>query len=75
VLRPGRQVQLINVSAGGVLITSFCRLRPGARAELQLTGTYPLVVAGRIDRCRVVSLEPLNYEGAIVFERVLEWLQ
>jgi hypothetical protein len=29
-------------------------------------------VRGRLERCRVSGLEPLRYEGAIVFEGFLE---
>lgn len=74
-LRPGREVQLINVSAGGALVASDCRLLPGARTELQLSGCPRVLVPGRVERCRITSLEPLRYEGAIVFDRALEWFQ
>ena len=72
-LRPGQEVRLVNVSSGGALIESLARIKPGARAELQLSGTTRRLVRGRIDRCRVVAIGPVRYEAAIVFEQALEW--
>lgn len=71
-LRPGLDIVLINLSAGGALVESPNRLTPGARTELQLTGSSRRVVRARIERCRVTGLEPLRYEGAIVFDERLE---
>lgn len=72
-LRPGQDVYLLNVSRGGALVQSDTRLLPGARTELQLRGVLRHTVRGRIDRCRVVQLDPVRYEGAIVFEKPLEF--
>jgi hypothetical protein len=70
-LRPGREVRLINISEGGALVQSHTRINPKASAELQLFGAARLQVTGRIQRCRVASLTPLVYEGAIVFDEPL----
>ena len=72
-LRPGQEVILVNVSPGGALVESPTRLAPGARTELQLFGRSKCSVRGRLERCRVARLEPLRYEGAIVFEASLDW--
>jgi hypothetical protein len=72
-LRPGQEVRLLNVSSGGALVESPTRMLPGARTELQLSGSPRCVVRGRIDRCRITSLDPVKYEGAIVFEQCLQW--
>ena len=64
---------MINVSCGGALIESGNRMHPGTRTELQLSGLPRLVIRGRIDRCRVTQLDPVRYEGAIVFDQRLEW--
>ena len=72
-LRPGQEVWVINVSCGGALIESGNRMNPGMRTELQLSGLPRRVVRGRIDRCRVTKLDPVRYEGAMVFDQVLEW--
>lgn len=72
-LRPGLEVRVINVSCGGALIESGNRMHPGTRTELQLSGRIRQAVRGRIDRCRVTELDPIRYEGAIVFDQRLEW--
>jgi hypothetical protein len=71
-LRPGQEVVLVNVGPGGALVESPTRLSPGARADLHLFGGPRCSVRGRVERCRVSRLEPLRYEGAIVFEKSLE---
>jgi len=69
VLRPGQAVVLVNISRRGALVNSGARLRPGAKAELLLCGTDVRVrVEGRLDRCQVVSLDPLRYRGVVVFD-------
>ena len=71
-LRPGQDVVVINLSPGGVLVESGSRMSPGARAELQLLGESRRAVRGRVERCRVVRLDPVRYQGAIVFDEQLE---
>lgn len=73
-VRPGQEVEVINVSSGGVLVESASGLKPGVRAELQLFGGVRWQVRGRIARCRVVRLTPLCYEAAIVFDERLDLL-
>lgn len=68
ILRPGQDVTIVNLSAGGALVESSLRMKPGARTELQLVGPSRCVLRGRIDRCRVVAIDPLRYEGAIVLD-------
>ena len=69
VLRPGQAVVLINISSRGALVESGSRLRPGARTELHLCGGGTRArVAGRVERCQVVRLDPVRYHGAIVFD-------
>ena len=71
VLRPGLFVRIVNISAAGVLLESPARLRPGRRAELQLTSSAgdvrPLCV-GRITRCAVTGISPMVFRGAVQFE-------
>lgn len=69
VLRPGQEVVLVNISSHAALIESGTRLRPGAHTELQLSGgAMRACVRGRIERCKVVRLEPLRYHGVVVFD-------
>jgi len=72
VLRPGHDVEIVNVCARGALVRSAARLKPGSRSELQLSGARRLAIRGRIDRSRVIRLEPLRYEAAIVFDEELQ---
>jgi hypothetical protein len=43
-------------------------MNPGVRAELQLVGASRAIISGRIDRCSVISVNPLKFEAAIVFD-------
>lgn len=70
-LRPGRDVTIVNLSTGGALVRSASRMNPGTDAELHLTGPSRVSIRGRIDRCIVISIEPLSYEAAIVFDAPL----
>lgn len=75
-VRPGHEVELIDLSAGGALIECMRRLSPGARIELSLTaGERWASVRGRVLRCAVVQLKPttVSYQGAIGFDRDLHW--
>lgn len=69
VLRPGQTVVLLNISRCGALVESGARLRPGARTELQLASvTGRRTIRGRLQRCRVAHLDPVRYQGVVVFD-------
>ena len=70
-LRPGREVEVVNLGTHGALVQCRARLKPGSRGELQLAGRVLKAVSGRIDRSHIVRLEPLRYEAAIVFDEAL----
>jgi hypothetical protein len=84
-VRPGYEVSVVNVSAGGVLIESSCRLLPGTSVELHLKQDAPTernreapqseTVRGRVLRCMVCRLRSNSvcYRGAIAFDRHLPW--
>lgn len=72
VLRPGQAVVLLNICCRGALMESEARLRPGAHAELLLSGHGSRArVRGRLERCQVVRLDPMRYRGVIVFDDCL----
>lgn len=76
-LRPGRVALVVDLSAGGALIETDCRLMPGARVELQLGDPKPVITVGaRIVRCHVSLLdrERIRYRGALAFEKRLPWV-
>lgn len=71
-LRPGRPAHIVDVSPGGALIETDCRLLPGMHVELQVGEPVALYsVKGRILRCHVALLdrERIRYRGALVFEQ------
>lgn len=72
ILRPAREVVVIDLSSRGALIESPTRLPPGSITELHLFGGPRCVLRGRLDRCRVSRLDPLRYEAAILFDEHLE---
>ncbi len=74
---PGRDVTLVNISAGGALIEASARLLPGTHVDLQLivSGAREMIRA-RVVRCAVTSLsrqEGIRYQAALVFQRRLEY--
>jgi hypothetical protein len=75
-VRPGHQVSVVNVSAGGALVEGEFRFIPGSAIELQLeTGRERAAIRGRVLRCAVARLrsESVRYRGAVGFDRDLQW--
>jgi hypothetical protein len=76
-VRPGHEVELIDISAGGALVECGRRLLPGTFVELHLTAADDrcACVRGRVLRCAVVQVKAtgMSYRGAIVFDRDLHW--
>ncbi len=76
-VRPGHQVDVVDVSAGGILVESDRRLMPGASVDVQLeAGGGKVVARGRVVRCAVARLRGSSvcYRGAISFDHHLPWL-
>jgi hypothetical protein len=72
-VRPGLEVCVVNLSAGGALLHCASPLRPGSLTELQLfAGRRRRAVAAVVGRCRVARLQPLVYEAALRFCDPLE---
>jgi hypothetical protein len=75
-VRPGYEVVLVDVSAGGALVETARRLFPGSLIELQLSSAARSAsVRGRVIRCTVsrVKAASVRYRGAIRFDRELSW--
>jgi hypothetical protein len=75
-VRPGQEVEVIDISAGGALVECARRLLPGTMIELLLTaGGRSASVRGRVLRCAVFALQPssVSYRGAIGFDKELPW--
>jgi len=75
-VRPGREVLIVNVSSGGVLVETPHRLLPGSLIELHLrTADRRVSIRGRVLRCSVARLRATDvwYRGAIGFDLELPW--
>jgi hypothetical protein len=76
-LVPGHPVHVIDLSPGGALIETACRLLPGTHVELQLGSLSQFGRArARIVRCQVSVLDRhrgISYRGALAFETPLAW--
>jgi PilZ domain len=76
-IRPGYDVAIIDMSAGGVLVESGHRLLPGARVDVRGPSDRPdvEVARGRVVRCSVVHVraDRIAYQGAIVFDGPCAW--
>lgn len=76
-VRPGYDVRLLDVSAGGALIETSYRLLPGCPIELSVAaGERRMSMRGRVLRCAVATLNQhlVSYRGAIGFDNALSWL-
>lgn len=75
-VRPGHEVSVVDVSAGGALVETGHRLLPGTAVELHLETPHRRAsVRGRVLRCSVSTLRSSSvcYRGAIGFDRHLPW--
>jgi hypothetical protein len=73
-IRPGYDVSVIDVSAGGALLESERRLLPGSPAELHVRFAHRSeIVRGHIVRCAVARLcaNAIWYRGAMAFDAQL----
>ena len=76
-VRPGRDADVLDISATGALIETAHRLLPGALVDVQLhTAERRTSVRGRVLRCSVAFLSATRvwYRGAIDFDDHLLWL-
>jgi hypothetical protein len=76
-VRPGRDVSVVDVSVGGLLVEMVSRLLPGSPIDLQLQCRgRPVAVRGLVQRCVVtkVRASAITYRGAIQFEQSLPQL-
>jgi hypothetical protein len=77
-VKPGHDVELIDISSGGALVEGMRRLLPGTAVELFLVaGDLCASIRGRVLRCAIVGLKPtsVSYRGAIGFDSDLPWFR
>ncbi len=75
-VRPGHEVRVVNLSAGGVLVEAGTRLLPGTRVVLQFAGPgVALRASAHVVRCYVAALDPergVRYRAGLAFDRELD---
>jgi PilZ domain len=76
-VRRGVHVDIIDISAGGVLVETHQRLLPGMPLDVHFERDKRIsTIRGRVLRCVVVRLteSAVCYRGAIGFDGYLPWL-
>jgi hypothetical protein len=72
-LRPGRDVQVLDLSSGGALVEAGVRLLPGAPVVLHLVGDGGAhTIRGIVLRCYVSALDRcagVRYRAALAFDQ------
>jgi PilZ domain-containing protein len=73
-IRSGPDVELVDVSAGGILLETNARLQPESEALLELFGSArQVVVPFRVLRCQIAAIDGSpKYLGACVFKEPLD---
>lgn len=74
-VRPGRDVQVLELSCGGALIEGRARLVPDSTVQLRLDGgDRALQLRGRVVRCYVSGLDGgiVSYQAGVAFEEHLD---
>jgi hypothetical protein len=71
-LRTGREMTVVDVADGGVLVEGHVRLLPGTHLDAHVvTLAGRLLIRSRVARCWVAALQPdgVLYRGALAFDR------
>ncbi len=75
-LRPGRDVTVLDLAAGGALVEANARLMPGASIVLLLVGVRcQHTIRGIVLRCYVSAIDQatgVRYRAALGFEQALQ---
>lgn len=74
-VRPGRDVQVLDLSRGGALLEGPVRLVPDSMVQLRLNGGRRAVhLRGRVVRCYVSGLDGgiVSYQTGVAFEEHLD---
>jgi len=72
-IKYGADLNVLDLSVGGMLLETETPLSPNSNVVVELTGsTSPILIPSRVLRCRAASLgEILTYQGAFAFKRPL----
>jgi hypothetical protein len=74
-VRAGRELSVVNVSSGGVLVEGDARLLPGTHLEVHvIAASGRTLVRSRVTRAYVAELwaDRVLYRAALAFERVVD---
>jgi hypothetical protein len=74
-LRTGREMTVVDVSNGGVLVEGQARLLPGTHVDVHvITRDGRQLIRSRVTRCYVCALQAavVCYRGALAFERAID---
>jgi hypothetical protein len=74
-LRAGRELAVLNISDGGVLVEGPARLHPAAHVDVHVvTREGRVLVRSRVVRAFISHLEAdlVRYRGALAFERTID---
>jgi hypothetical protein len=74
-LRTGREMSVLDVGNGGVLVEGHVRLLPGTHVDVHVvTRAGRVLVRSRVVRCWVATLhsDAVSYRGALAFDRVVD---
>ena len=77
-VRPGRDVQVLDLSTGGALIEGHARFVPNSMVQLRLKGGGGAVhLCGRVVRCYVSGLDSgrVLYQAGVAFDEHLDLSQ
>jgi hypothetical protein len=74
-LRGGRELDVVDLSAAGVLVDGAARLHPGTHVDVHvITRDGRVLVRSRVVRAFVSHLQAgaVRYSGALMFERTID---
>ena len=74
-LRAGRELEVLDVSAGGALVEGETRLLPGTHVDVHIvTSDGRVLMRSRVVRAYVsaVQRDRIQYRGAVAFDRLVD---
>jgi hypothetical protein len=74
-LRTGREMTVVDVSNGGVLVEGPARLLPGTHVDVHvITRNGRVLIRSRVTRCYVCGVQAavVCYRGALAFDRAVD---
>ena len=76
-IRPGQVARVVNTGAGGALVETRCRLRPGATVDVHFEAPALVVdIRALVARAYVSHMraDTILFRAALVFNREISWI-